>query len=73
MHEMARWLVLDVGKSPLFTNGVDSEKTKHFRHKPDGDTPGDCTCSYASLNELQLRQRGSTGGLAGGMSVCHVI
>ena len=31
MHKMARWLVVGVGKSPLFTNCVDSEKTKRFR------------------------------------------
>ena len=51
MHKMARWLVVGVGKSPLFTNCVDSEKTKRFRRKPYGDTM-DCTCLYASLNEL---------------------
>jgi hypothetical protein len=74
MHEMARWLVLDVGKGPLFTNGVDSEKTKRFRRKPYGDT-GDCTCSCASLNELHAAAQagGRAGWRAGGLPVCHAI
>ena len=66
MHEMARWLVLDVGKSPLFTNGVDSEKMMRFRRKPYGDT-GDCTWSCASLNDLHAAAQ------AGGLPVCHAI
>jgi hypothetical protein len=77
MHKMARWLVVGVGKSPLFTNCVDSEKTKRFRRKPYGDTR-DCTCLYASLNELHAAAQ--AGGRAGEgermyvrLSVCHVI
>jgi hypothetical protein len=48
---LACWLVLDVGKSHLFTDGVDKEKTRSFREKAYGDT-GDCACSAAALNEL---------------------
>ena len=48
---LACWLVLDVGKSHLFTDGVDKEKTGSFREKAYGDT-GDCACSAAALNEL---------------------
>ena len=70
MHEMARWLVLDVGKGPLFTNGVDSEKIMRFRRKPYGDT-GDCTWSCASLNDLHAAAQ--AGGRAGGLPVCHAI
>jgi hypothetical protein len=73
MHEMARWLVLDVGKSPLFTNGVDSEKTKRFRRKPYGDT-GDGTCSYASLNELHAAApAGGRTGRAGERTYVHLF
>ena len=67
MHEMARWLVLDVGKGPLFTNGVDSEKIMRFRRKPYGDT-GDCTWSCASLNDLHAAAQ--AGGRAGGRAAC---
>jgi hypothetical protein len=77
MHEMARWLVVDVGKIPLFTNCVDSEKTKRFRRKPYGDTR-DWTCLYASLNELHAAaQAGERAGEGERtyvrLSVCRVI
>ena len=70
MHEMARWLVLDVGKSPLFTNGVDSEKMMRFRRKPYGDT-GDCTWSCALLNDLHAAAQ--AGGRAGGSFALSMV
>jgi hypothetical protein len=48
---LACWLVLDAGKSHLFTDGVDKAKTRSFREKAYGDT-GDCASSFHALNEL---------------------
>ena len=63
---LACWLVLDVGKSHLFTDGVDKEKTRSFREKAYGDT-GDCACSAAALNELlEAAQVCSAEALFGG-------